>query len=61
MPRGIVASAMVTASALALGVFLVALMSYVGPGRPVNLQLIAAMAVNLATILLLHPRGQARH
>ncbi|RYY29039.1 MAG: hypothetical protein EOP62_01620 [Sphingomonadales bacterium] len=56
-PRGIAASAMTTAGALALGVFLVALMTYVGPGKPVDLKLIAAMAVNLTTILLLHPRG----
>jgi len=55
------ASAMTTASALALGVFLVALMTYVGPGRAVDLKLIAAMAVNLATILLLHPRGDGHH
>jgi peptidoglycan/LPS O-acetylase OafA/YrhL len=61
LPRGIAASAMVTASALALGVFLVALMAYVGPGKPVDLKLVAAMAVNLATILLLHPRGHGRH
>lgn len=61
MPRGIAASAMTTANALALGVFLVALMAYVGPGKPVDLKLVAALAVNLATILLLHPRGHAHH
>ena len=59
--RALAASAMTPASALALGVFLVALMAYVGPGKPVDLKLIAALAVNLATILLLHPRGDGHH
>jgi peptidoglycan/LPS O-acetylase OafA/YrhL len=61
IPGRIAASAMTTASALALGVFLVALMAYIGPGKPVDLKLVAAMAVNLATILLLHPRGDGHH
>lgn len=61
MPRGISPSAMLTAHGLSLGICLVALMAYVGPSKAVDLRLIAAMAVNLTTILLLHPRSGAIH
>lgn len=57
MPRSAAPPAMLTANGLSLGVFLVALMAYVEPGRAVDLKLIAAMAANLVVILLLHPRG----
>ncbi|MEZ0243242.1 MAG: hypothetical protein ACAH11_07695 [Sphingomonas sp.] len=57
MPKGVAPTALVTASAYALGVFSIALANYLVPGRPVDPLLMAAMAVNLTTILLLFPRG----
>jgi len=61
MPRPIAPVAMIAANAYALGVFSVALASYLVPGRPVDPLLIAALAVNLTTILLLFPRGGGHH
>lgn len=60
-PKSIAPSAMATASAYALGVFSIALASYLVPGRPADPLLLAAMAVNLTTILLLFPRGGGHH
>ena len=57
MPRGIAPTALIAASAYALGVFSIALAGYLVPGKPVDPLLMAAMAVNLTTILLLFPRG----
>lgn len=57
MPRAVAPMALVTANAYALGVFSVALAGYLVPGRPVDPLLMAAMAVNLTTVLLLFPRG----
>lgn len=57
MPRNIAPTALVAASAYALGVFSIALAGYLVPGKPVDPKLIAAMAVNLTTLLLLFPRG----
>ena len=56
LPRAIAPVALVAASAYALGVFSIALANYLVPGRPVEPLLIAAMAVNLSTLLLLFPR-----
>ena len=57
MPRAIAPTALVAASAYALGVFSIALASYLVPGKAVDPLLMAAMAVNLTTLLLLFPRG----
>ena len=57
MPKAVAPIALVTASAYALGVFSIALAGYLVPGRPVEPLLMAAMAVNLTTLLLLFPRG----
>ena len=57
MPKAIAPTALIGASAYALGVFSIALANYLVPGRPVDPLLMAAMAVNLTTILLLFPRG----
>ena len=56
LPRGVAPGAMTAASAYALGVFSIVLSGFLVPGRPVDPLLIAAMAVNLTTILLLIPR-----
>jgi hypothetical protein len=56
LPKAAAAPALIGASGYALGVFSIALADYLVPGRPVNPVLIAGMAVNLATILLLLPR-----
>ncbi len=57
LPKAIAPTALIGASAYALGVFSIALAGYLVPGRPVDPLLMAAMAVNLTTILLLFPRG----
>jgi hypothetical protein len=57
MPRAIAPTALIAANAYALGVFSIALASFLVPGRPVEPLLILGMAVNLTTILLLFPRG----
>jgi hypothetical protein len=57
MPRAVAPGALTAASAYALGVFSILLSSYLVPGKPVDPMLIAAMAINLTTILLLLPRG----
>jgi hypothetical protein len=57
MPKAIAPTALIAASAYALGVFSIALAGYLVPGKPVDPLLMAAMAVNLTTILLLFPRG----
>jgi peptidoglycan/LPS O-acetylase OafA/YrhL len=57
MPKGVAPTALVAASAYALGVFSIALAGYLVPGHPADPLLMAAMAVNLTTILLLFPRG----
>lgn len=57
MPRAIAPTALIAASAYALGVFSIALAGYLVPGKPVDPLLMAAMAVNLTTVLLLFPRG----
>lgn len=61
MPKAIAPAALIAASAYALGVFSIALASYLVPGRPVDPLLMAAMAVNLTTLLLLFPRGGGHH
>lgn len=61
LPRTSAASVMLAANAYALGVFSIGLASYLVPGRPVDPLLIAAMAVNLAAILLLMPRPASGH
>jgi hypothetical protein len=61
LPRSAAPSALLAASAYALGVFSVALATYMVPGRPVEPLLLAGMAVNLATILLLMPKPGAHH
>jgi hypothetical protein len=61
MPKGAAQHALVAANAYALGVFSIALASYLVPGRPADPLLMAAMAVNLTTILLLFPRGGGHH
>lgn len=57
MPRSVAPTALIASNAYALGVFSVALAAYLVPGKPVEPLLMAAMAVNLTTILLLFPRG----
>jgi len=57
LPRGAAPNALTAASAYALGVFSILLAGYLVPGRPVDPMLMAAMAINLCTILLLLPRG----
>ncbi|MDF7773700.1 hypothetical protein P1X14_00445 [Sphingomonas sp. AOB5] len=57
MPRAIAPTALIAANAYALGVFSIALASYLVPGRPVAPLLIGCMAINLTAILLLFPRG----
>lgn len=57
LPRSVAGAALIGANGFALGVFAVALADYLVPGRPVNPLLIAGMAVNLASVLLLMPRG----
>jgi peptidoglycan/LPS O-acetylase OafA/YrhL len=57
LPKSAAPSALTAASAYALGVFSIVLSGYLVPGRPVDPLLMAAMAINLATILLLLPRG----
>lgn len=57
LPRHTAPGAMTAASAYSLGVFSIVLSSYLTPGRPVDPLLIAMMAVNLTTVLLLMPRG----
>lgn len=61
MPKSVAPTALITANAYALGVFSIALASYLVPGRPVDPLLMAAMAVNLATVLLLFPKGGSHH
>ena len=61
MPRGYAAPAMTAANAYALGVFSVALAAYLVPGTAVNPLLLAGMAVNVVTILLLLPRPGSHH
>lgn len=61
LPRPAAVPALIAASAYALGVFSVALADYLVPGRPVSPLLIAGMAVNFATILLLLPRPGSHH
>jgi peptidoglycan/LPS O-acetylase OafA/YrhL len=56
LPRGVAPGALSAASAYALGVFSLILSGYLVPGKPVEPLLIAAMAVNLTTMLLLLPR-----
>jgi len=58
MPRKVAPTALIAASAYALGVFSVSLASHLAPGHAMEPLLIAAMAVNLTTILLLFPRGR---
>ena len=57
MPKGVAPTALIAASAYALGVFSVSLANHLVPGHAVEPLLLAAMAVNLTTILLLFPRG----
>jgi peptidoglycan/LPS O-acetylase OafA/YrhL len=57
LPKGAAPGALTAASAYALGVFSIVLAGYLVPHRPVDPLLMAAMAINLATILLLLPRG----
>lgn len=61
LPRGVAGAALIAANAFALGVFAVALADYLVPGRPVNPLLIAGMAVNFASVLLLMPRSGGHH
>lgn len=61
MPKPTTSTALIAANAYALGVFSIALASYLVPGRPADPLVIAAMAVNLTTILLLFPRGSGHH
>ena len=57
MPRGVAPTALIAASTYALGVFSVSLASHLAPGHAMEPLLIAAMAVNLTTLLLHFPRG----
>jgi len=61
MPKPVAPTALIAANAYALGVFSIALASYLVPGRPADPLVMAAMAVNLTAILLLFPRGGGGH
>ncbi|MBO9714472.1 hypothetical protein [Sphingomonas sp.] len=57
LPRGTANGALIASNSFALGVFSLVLSGYLVPGRPVDPLLIAAMALNLASVLLLISRG----
>lgn len=61
LPKPVGPTALIAASAYALGVFSIALAGYLVPGRPVDPLLIAAMAINLVTIAMLAPRSSDHH
>lgn len=61
LPRNAAGNALIAANSFALGVFSLVLSGYLVPGRPVEALLIAAMAVNLASVMLLVARNSGGH